>query len=42
MGLLAAVVWLQELTKLRGGSAFIAGERPSLGDFSVAPICFLV
>jgi hypothetical protein len=28
--------------KLRGGSAFIAGERPSLGDFYVAPICFLV
>ncbi len=33
---------LQELMKLRGGSAFIAGERPSLGDFYVAPICFLV
>jgi glutathione S-transferase len=28
---------LQELMKLRGGSAFIAGERPSLGDFYVAP-----
>jgi|ERR1700737_1229596 glutathione S-transferase len=33
---------LQELMKLRGRSAFIAGERPSLGDFYVAPICFLV
>jgi glutathione S-transferase len=33
---------LQELMKLRGGSAFIAGERPSLGDFYVAPICSLV
>ena len=33
---------LRELMKLRGGSAFIAGERPSLGDFYVAPICFLV
>jgi glutathione S-transferase len=33
---------LQELMKIRGGSAFIAGERPSLGDFYVAPICFLV
>jgi glutathione S-transferase len=28
--------------KLRGDSAFIAGEHPSLGDFYVAPICFLV
>jgi glutathione S-transferase len=27
---------LQELMKLRGGSAFIAGERPSLGDFYLA------
>jgi glutathione S-transferase len=33
---------LQELMKLRGGSAFVAGERPSVGDFYVAPICFLV
>jgi glutathione S-transferase len=33
---------LQELMKLRRGSAFIAGERPSLGDFYLAPICFLV
>jgi glutathione S-transferase len=33
---------LRELMKIRGGSAFIAGERPSLGDFYVAPICFLV
>jgi glutathione S-transferase len=28
---------LQELMKLRGGSAFIAGERPSLGDFLRRP-----
>jgi glutathione S-transferase len=27
--------------KLRSGSAVIAGERPSLGFFYVAPICFL-
>jgi glutathione S-transferase len=33
---------LQELMKLRGGSTFIAGESPSLGDFYLAPICFLV
>jgi len=33
---------LQELMKLRGGSAFIAGGRPSLGDFYLAPLCFLV
>jgi glutathione S-transferase len=33
---------LQQLMKLRGGSAFIAGERPSLSDFYLAPICFLV
>src|SRR5258707_12324697 len=33
---------LQELMKLCGGSAFIAGERPSLGDFYLAPLCFLV
>jgi glutathione S-transferase len=32
---------LQELMKLRGG-AFIAGERPSLGDLYLAPICFYV
>jgi glutathione S-transferase len=33
---------LQELMKLRGGSAFIAGECPSLGDLYLAPLCFLV
>ncbi|TYL89903.1 glutathione S-transferase family protein [Bradyrhizobium rifense] len=33
---------LQELMKIRGGSAFIAGEPPSLADFYVAPICCLV
>jgi glutathione S-transferase len=33
---------LQELMKLRGNDAFIAGTRPSLGDFYLAPICFYV
>jgi glutathione S-transferase len=33
---------LPELMKLRGGNALIAGERPSLSDFYLAPICFLV
>ena len=33
---------LEELMKLRGGSAFIAGERPSLGDLYLAPLGFLV
>jgi glutathione S-transferase len=33
---------LQELMKLRGAGAVIAGERPSLVVFFVAPICFLV
>jgi glutathione S-transferase len=33
---------LQELMKLRGGDAFIAGPRPSIGDFYLAPICFYV
>jgi glutathione S-transferase len=33
---------LQELMKLRGGDAFIAGARPSLGDLYLAPICFYV
>ena len=33
---------LQELMKLRGGDPFIAGERPSLGDLYLAPICFYV
>jgi glutathione S-transferase len=33
---------LLELMKIRGGSAFIAGERPSLGDLYAAPICCLV
>ncbi len=33
---------LQELMKLRAGDAFIAGSRPSLGDFYLAPICFYV
>ena len=32
----------QELMRLRGGDAFIAGERPSLGDLYLAPICFYV
>lgn len=33
---------LEELMKLRGGDAFIAGARPSLGDLYLAPICFYV
>jgi glutathione S-transferase len=33
---------LQELMKLRGSDAFIAGERPSLGDLYLAPVCFYV
>jgi glutathione S-transferase len=33
---------LQELMKLRGGDAFLAGARPSLSDFYLAPICFYV
>lgn len=33
---------LGELMKLRGGDAFIAGARPSIGDFYLAPICFYV
>jgi glutathione S-transferase len=33
---------LQELMKLRGSDAFIAGARPSLADFYLAPICFYV
>jgi glutathione S-transferase len=33
---------LQELMKLRGTDAFIAGTRPSLGDLYLAPICFYV
>lgn len=33
---------LAELMKLRGTDDFIAGPRPSLGDFYLAPICFYV
>jgi glutathione S-transferase len=33
---------LQELMKLRGSDAFIAGARPSLADLYLAPICFYV
>jgi glutathione S-transferase len=33
---------LKELMKLRGTDAFIAGARPSIGDFYLAPICFYV
>jgi glutathione S-transferase len=33
---------LQQLMKLRGGDAFIAGARPSLADFYLAPLCFYV
>jgi glutathione S-transferase len=40
-GIVSSRRMLQELMKLGGGSAVIAGERPSLGVFYVAPICFL-
>ncbi len=33
---------LEGLMKLRGRDAFIAGARPSIGDFYLAPICFYV
>lgn len=33
---------LGELMKLRAAAPFIAGERPSLADFHLAPICFYV
>lgn len=33
---------LQELMKIRGQDAFIAGARLSLGDLYLAPICFYV
>src|SRR5260370_31576546 len=33
---------LRELMKLRGGSAFVADARPSLRDFYLSPLCFLV
>jgi len=33
---------LQELMKLRGSDGYIAGDRPSLADFYLAPICFYV
>jgi len=31
---------LAETMRIRGHSAFIAGERPSLADFHLAPACF--
>jgi glutathione S-transferase len=33
---------LELLMKLRGSDAFLAGARPSLADFYLAPICFYV
>ena len=33
---------LQELMKLRGKDPYIAGARPSIGDFYLAPVCFYV
>lgn len=33
---------LTELMKIRGNSNWIAGERPSLADFYLAPACFYV
>jgi glutathione S-transferase len=42
LGIVNSRLVLRELMKLRGGSAFIAGENPSLGDFYLAPLCSLV
>jgi glutathione S-transferase len=33
---------LTELMKIRDGSEYIAGDRPTLADFYLAPICFYV
>lgn len=33
---------LTEIMKIRGSSPWIAGDRPSLADFHVAPVCFYV
>lgn len=33
---------LRELMKIRGESAFLAGDKPTLADFLLAPICFYV
>jgi len=33
---------LTELMKIRGESKFIAGDRPTLADFYLAPACFYV
>jgi glutathione S-transferase len=33
---------LQELMKVKGGDDFLAGSKPSLSDFYLAPICFYV
>jgi glutathione S-transferase len=41
-GIVTGRLVLQELMKLRAGDPFIAGARPSLGDFYLAPICFYV
>ena len=41
-GIASSRLVLQELMKLRGKDAFIAGARASIGDFYLAPICFYV
>jgi glutathione S-transferase len=33
---------LTELMKIRGDSDYIAGDKPTLADFYLAPICFYV
>lgn len=33
---------LGELMKIRGDSAYIAGDKPTLADMHLAPICFYV
>lgn len=33
---------LREIMKIRGDSAFLAGDKPTLADFYLAPICFYV
>lgn len=33
---------LTEIMKIRGGSAYIAGDAPSLADFYLAPACYYV
>jgi glutathione S-transferase len=41
-GIATSRLVLQELMKLRGDDAFMAGSRPSIADLYLAPICFYV